>query len=197
VCFSLFLHGKFVCGCQAAQCPNGLDSSSVQAALTFIRLMTVLCRTLCPFPISGCRMWWKVLFQSIDHCSLRWLCCWAECWMLQDMDNLEASCIFYVKVSKFTHLEQSKASLLTVNKLGRVWLTIQHDLIVSVSLMYYPRDSLRKSSADFISLHQCPIHSWQSCDFGCCSLQVIPGNKQTTSAIHIAHLGAVGSPCNL
>jgi hypothetical protein len=36
--------------------------------------------------------------------------------MLQDMDNMEAICIFYVKVGKYTHLEQSKTSCLTVNK---------------------------------------------------------------------------------
>jgi len=28
--------------------------------------------------------------------------------MLQEMDNMEASCVFYVKVGTFTHLEQSK-----------------------------------------------------------------------------------------
>jgi len=33
--------------------------------------------------------------------------------MVQDMDNMEASCVFYVKVGTFTNLEQSKISLLT------------------------------------------------------------------------------------
>jgi len=55
--------------------------------------------------------------------------------MLQDMDNMEADCIFYVKVGTFTHLEQSKISLLTVNKMGIVTLTAQDDLIASVSFM--------------------------------------------------------------
>jgi len=55
--------------------------------------------------------------------------------MLQDMDNMEASCIFYVKVGTFNHLEQSKICHVTVNKLGLVRLTVQHDLIVSVSSM--------------------------------------------------------------
>jgi len=55
--------------------------------------------------------------------------------MLQDMDNMEASCVIYVKVGTFTHLEQSKISLLTVNQLEIVRLTVQHDLIVSVSFM--------------------------------------------------------------
>ena len=64
--------------------------------------------------------------------------------MLQNMDNKEASCIFYVKVRTFTQLEQSKTSLLTVNETGIVRLTIQHDLIVSVSFMYYPGDCLDK-----------------------------------------------------
>jgi len=55
--------------------------------------------------------------------------------MLQVMDNMEASCVFYVKVGTFTHLEQSKISLLTVNKSGIVTLTVQHDMIVSVIFM--------------------------------------------------------------
>jgi len=37
--------------------------------------------------------------------------------MLQEMDIMEASCVFHVKVGMFTHLEQSKITLLTVNKL--------------------------------------------------------------------------------
>jgi len=55
--------------------------------------------------------------------------------MLQVMDNMEASCIFYVKVGTFTHFEQRKILLMTVNKTGSVKLTIQYDLIVSVSFM--------------------------------------------------------------
>jgi len=51
--------------------------------------------------------------------------------MWQVMDNMEASCVFYVKVGRFTHLEQSKNFLLTVDKSGIVTLTIHHDLIVS------------------------------------------------------------------
>jgi len=52
--------------------------------------------------------------------------------MLQVMDNMEASCVFYVKVGMLTHLEQSKISLLTVNKSGIVTLTVQHDMTFSV-----------------------------------------------------------------
>jgi len=78
--------------------------------------------------------------------------------MLQDMDNMEASHVFYVKVSTFTHLEQSKISHLTVNKSGTVRLTVQHDLIGSVCFMYHPRDSLRQTSTDVFSLEQCPIY---------------------------------------
>jgi len=72
--------------------------------------------------------------------------------MLQVMDNMEVSCVFYVKVSTFTHLEQSKFALLTVNKSGIMMLTIQHDMIVSVSFMLYPGDYLRQTSADICSL---------------------------------------------
>jgi len=55
--------------------------------------------------------------------------------MLQVMGNMEVHCIFYVKVGAFTHLEQSKIGLLNVNKSGIMTLTVQHDMIVSVSFM--------------------------------------------------------------
>ena len=61
--------------------------------------------------------------------------------MLQDMDNMGASCVFYVKVDTFTHLERSKTPLLTVNETGIVRPTVQHDLNVSISVMYYPGDN--------------------------------------------------------
>jgi len=78
--------------------------------------------------------------------------------MLQVMDNMEASCVFDVKVGTFTHLDQSKISLLTVNKSGMVTLTIQHDMIVSVIFMQYPRDYWRQTSSDVRSLKQRPIN---------------------------------------
>jgi len=74
--------------------------------------------------------------------------------MLQVIDNMEASCVFYDKVGTFAHLEQSKISLLTVNISGIVTLTIQHDRIVSVIFMQYPGDCLRTTSADVLSLEQ-------------------------------------------
>jgi hypothetical protein len=55
--------------------------------------------------------------------------------MLQVMDNMEVSCVLYVNVSTFTHLEQSKTALLTFNKSGIMTLTVQHDMIVSVSFI--------------------------------------------------------------
>jgi len=51
------------------------------------------------------------------------------------MDNMEASYMIYIKVGTFAHLEQSKISLLTVNKFGIVKITTQPDLIVSISFM--------------------------------------------------------------
>jgi len=38
--------------------------------------------------------------------------------MRQDMDHMEASCIFYVKVGTLDQLKQSKFCFLTVTKLG-------------------------------------------------------------------------------
>jgi hypothetical protein len=101
--------------------------------------------------------------------------------MLKIMDNMEVSCVFYVKVSTFTHVEQSKIALLTVNKSGIITLTIQHDIIVRVSFMQYPREYLRQTSADVLSLELHPINIQQLGDFGGHPLQLIGVIKQTTS----------------
>jgi len=63
-------------------------------------------------------------------------------WDVAQYGEMEASCIFYVKVSTFTHLQQRKTSLLTVNKMGIVRLTVKHDLIVGVGFRYYPSENL-------------------------------------------------------
>jgi len=55
--------------------------------------------------------------------------------MLQDMDDMEASYVFYLKVGMFDQLEQYKICILTVTKMGIVMLTVQHDLNVIVSFM--------------------------------------------------------------
>jgi hypothetical protein len=117
--------------------------------------------------------------------------------MLQVMDNMEATCVFYVKVSMFTHLEQSKISLLTVNVSGIVTLTEQHDMIVSVIFTEYGGDYLRQTSADVLSLKLHDIHIEQLRDSSGRTPQSIPGNKPTTSDRLIANCGAVGIPCNL
>jgi len=77
--------------------------------------------------------------------------------MLHGMDNMDRSYIFYVRIGKFTHLKQSKISLLTDNQWGIVRLTVQHDMIVSVVLMPYPGNHLRQPSADNHSFEQRPL----------------------------------------
>jgi hypothetical protein len=52
--------------------------------------------------------------------------------MLQEMDHMEASCVFYVKVGRFGQFDQSKISVLTVTSLGIVMLTVHYNLIISV-----------------------------------------------------------------
>jgi len=80
--------------------------------------------------------------------------------MFQDMDNMVASCVFHVKVSMFTHLEQSKISLVSVKKMGIVKLTIQYEVIVRARLFNYFEEQLRQTSADILSLEQGPIFIW-------------------------------------
>jgi len=77
--------------------------------------------------------------------------------MLQDMDHIEASCIFYVEVGTLNRLEQSKISILTVTTLGIAMLTVHHDMMFSVCFMYDPRDFLRQTSADVLSVKECTV----------------------------------------
>jgi len=74
--------------------------------------------------------------------------------MLQDMDSMEASCIIYVKVGMFTHLEQCHIWILSFNKTGIVRRTIQNDGTLSVRVMYYPGDYSKQTSADILSLEE-------------------------------------------
>jgi hypothetical protein len=78
--------------------------------------------------------------------------------MLQDMDSVEVSCVCYVKVGMLNHLERNQIWLVTVNIAGIVRLTVQHEMIVSVSFMKYPRDFLRQTSADVLFLEEFPIY---------------------------------------
>jgi len=52
--------------------------------------------------------------------------------MLQDMDHMEASRVFYVKVRMFYQLEQSRICVLTVISVGIVTLIVPYDMSVSV-----------------------------------------------------------------
>jgi len=116
--------------------------------------------------------------------------------MLQDIDNMEASCILYVKVGRFNQFEQTKISLLTVTSMGIVMLTVHHDLMVSMWLIQDPGDVLRQTSPDIHSIKQCHFYIYHSWDFTCCSAQCFPVIKQTTSDWHTANRGTLGIPCS-
>jgi len=80
--------------------------------------------------------------------------------MLQGMDHMEASCVFYVKVGTLDQLERRKFCVLTVTKLGIVMLTVQIDSIFSVSFMYDPGDILRQTSPDVLSVEEYPVYMY-------------------------------------
>ena len=70
--------------------------------------------------------------------------------MLQDMDHMEASCVFYVKVGTLDQREQSKFCVLTVTKLGIVIITVQDNSTFSVSVRYDPGDVSIQTSPDIL-----------------------------------------------
>jgi hypothetical protein len=107
--FSTFLHCKLLFESQAAQCSKDSDPFFLQAALAFIRFISSCCGSLCWSAIFTHQKWWNLLFWSINHSILNWLCCWARCWMLQDMDPMKTHCIFYVKNSMIDQIEHRKS----------------------------------------------------------------------------------------
>jgi len=82
--------------------------------------------------------------------------------MFQDMDHMEASCVFYVKVHTFDQLEQSKICHLTVISVGIVLLTVHHDMYVSVCFVYDPGNVLRETSPDIFSVEEFPFYIYQT-----------------------------------
>ena len=113
------------------------------------------------------------------------------------MDNMEESGVFDVNVSTLTHLEQSKTTRLTINQSGMITLILRHDLIVSVSFMYYPRDYLRQTSADVISLEQCPIHRHQSSIPAAVqhNFSLLTNKQNWTNILHISGLCETPASC--
>jgi hypothetical protein len=113
------------------------------------------------------------------------------------MDSMEASCVIYVKVGKLDHFEHNQIWLVTVNTAGIVWLTIQHDMIVRVSFMYYPRQILTETSPDFLFLEGGPVYILSLCNFALRTPQFIPFHKRIPSNRLIVSPGTLGNPCNL
>jgi hypothetical protein len=55
---------------------------------------------------------------------------------------------------------------LTITDIEIAMLTLQHDLIFSLSFMYNPWDYLKQRSPDILSHDEIPVHFTQSSDFG-------------------------------
>jgi len=138
----------------------------------------------------------KGSFWSIDHCILSWLCWWVRCWMLQDMDHMEASCIFCFEVGTLHRLEQCKISICTVSTLGIAMLPVHHYLMFSICLIQDPGDFLKESSADVLSIKRCAVYISQTRDYGDRSNWLITVNKHTTTDWLGANCRSVGNPCN-
>lgn len=78
---------------------------------------------------------------------------------MQDMDNMEAYCVFYVKIGILNQLEQSKIFLLTLDEMGILRPSVQHDFTGSISFISDSGDYLRYTSDDILSLEECPVYN--------------------------------------
>lgn len=77
--------------------------------------------------------------------------------MLQRMDHMVASYVFYTKFGMFDQVEQNKLCVVTFSTLGIALQTVLHDFIVSICFMYDSRDLLKETSPDILSIEECPL----------------------------------------
>jgi len=82
--------------------------------------------------------------------------------MLQDIDYMEASLVFYVKVHMFDQHEQQKISIVTIISFGIVMPNVHHDFIVSMCFMSDSSDELRQASPDDLSIKECAFYIYQT-----------------------------------
>ena len=139
MCFTSPPHRRIRFGSLAEQYPPGSEPFCLQATVASICLMMSSCGELCWFAEFASWLWQKVLFLSIDHCLLCWKYWWPRCWMLQDMDHMEASCVFYVKVGMLNWLDPTKICVLTVKTLGIAMLTVHHYMMFSIGIYMISR----------------------------------------------------------
>jgi len=76
--------------------------------------------------------------------------------MVQDIDDMEASCVFHDNDGMLDQQEQCKICIVTVTKLGIVMQTAHSDLDFGICFMYYPGDLLRQTSPDLLSMKEIP-----------------------------------------
>jgi len=159
--------------------------------------MTLWFRALCRFALFASREWQYVLFWSFEHCILCWLCWWARCWMLQDMDHMEASCVIYVKVGMSNWLEQSTICFLTITTLGIAMRNVHHYMMFGIFFLWDPVNCLRYTTPDVVSVAECAAYISQSRHLRGRSHSFIPVNKHPTSDWPNANSRTVGSVCNV
>jgi hypothetical protein len=167
--------------------PYGSCTDSVNDVVMWITYS--MCHMCPPELVNGS-------FRSIDHYILYWLCGWLRCWMLKDMDHMEAISVFYVKVGRFDPLEQDKICDLTITSFRILMLTIHYNLMVSVWFMEDTRNDIRQTSPDVLSIQECPYYIYETWNFSCCLLYCVPVNKQTTLDCLSANHRTIRIPCD-
>jgi len=115
--------------------PQGFKLFCFQVSCAFIWLLMLSCPAAGQFAIFACPNWWNGHFWSVAQCILCWLCCWERFWMLQDMDDKEASCIFSFQNGMLDQQKQSKIHIATITKLEIVMLTVRYHLVFSISIV--------------------------------------------------------------
>jgi hypothetical protein len=158
----------------AVQCCQHSDLFWVQATHVFIRWTTWSYRLHGRDDICACRKSRRVHFRNMDQCLLCWPCCSVSCWMLQDMDHMEASCIICVKVGRYHQFPHTKICVLIITWLEIVMLPVHYDKMISVWFMKDHGDVRIQTSPPAHSVKECLFYIYETCEFSCHSSRWIP-----------------------
>jgi len=87
--------------------------------------------------------------------------------MLQDIDHMEVSCVFYIKVGTFDPLEPNKICVLTFTALEILMLSILHDLIFCICFIEEPGDLIGQTSPHVLSVKESHFYILLTSDVSC------------------------------
>jgi hypothetical protein len=128
------------------------DDFSLEISFSLNHFTKMTSRPLYQFALFARQSRKYIRFQSTDHCIMCCTCFSVRCWVLHDIDHMEATWLFYVKVRGFNQLEEITISSSAVISFRIANLTTHYDLVVLVYFVKYHRNVFSPPLPDIVLL---------------------------------------------